>query len=133
MINEISPQCLCQMKANTKVMKLLMGIRCHHKVLGFSMPEMMVTNNCCQVCQAVESALPEMGCILDVWHFIIRYAVYSLSFQLTIIQIFRYVTIILNSRRNMYHAAVTADITNVILKKCSVKGSGAKYWNCYAK
>jgi hypothetical protein len=29
----------------------------------------------------------------------------------------------------MYRAAVAADITNAILKKHSVKGAGAEYWN----
>ena len=72
MTHEISPQCLCQTKANAEITKLLMGVRRHHKALGLPMPEMMVTDNCCQVCQAVESTLPETDCILDVWHFIAR-------------------------------------------------------------
>ncbi|KAF8444445.1 hypothetical protein L210DRAFT_3343076, partial [Boletus edulis BED1] len=78
--------------------KLLMGIRCRHEALGLPMPEMMVTDNCCQVRQAVESALPEADCILNVWHFIARY-----------------VAVILNSGKNTYCAAVTADITSTVL------------------
>ena len=94
------------------------------------MPEMMVTDNCCQVHRAVESALPEMDCILDVWHFIARYIVYyNSSIYLMITQIFRYIAVILNSGKNVYRAAVAADITNAVLKRHSVKGSGAEYWN----
>ena len=94
------------------------------------MPEMMVTDNCCQVHRAVESALPETDCILDVWHFIARYIVYyNLSIYLMITQIFRYIAVILNSGKNVYRAAVAADITNAVLKRHLVKGSGAEYWN----
>ena len=106
-----------------------MGVRHRHEALGLPMPEMMVTDNCCQVRQAVESALPETDCILDVWHLIARYNIYQSSFALTIIRIFRYIAAILNSQKNMYRAAVAANITNAILKKRSAKGSGAEYWN----
>ncbi|KAF8423457.1 hypothetical protein L210DRAFT_3570273 [Boletus edulis BED1] len=103
---------LCQTKANAEITELLMGIRRRHEALGLPMPEMMVTDNCCQVRRAVESALPEADCILDMWHFIARY-----------------VAVILNSGKNTYRAAVAADITNAVLKKRSVKGSGAEYWS----
>ena len=72
MTHEISPQRLCQTKANAEITKLLMGVRRHHEALDLPMPEMMVMDNCCQVRWAVESALPETDCILDVWHFIAR-------------------------------------------------------------
>ncbi|KAF8124424.1 hypothetical protein EV363DRAFT_1540574 [Boletus edulis] len=103
---------LCQTKANAEITELLMGIRRRHEALGLPMPEMMVKDNCCQVRRAVESALPEADCILDVRHFIARY-----------------VAVILNSGKNTYRAAVAADITSAVLKKRSVKGSGAEYWS----
>ncbi|KAF8546806.1 hypothetical protein OG21DRAFT_1479620 [Imleria badia] len=115
---EIVAWCLCQTKANAEITELLTGIRRRHETLGLPMPKMMVTNNCCQVRRAVESALPEMDCILDVWHFIARYIASTL-----------YVAVILNSGKNVYRAAVAADITNAVLKKHSVNGSGAEYWN----
>ena len=70
-------QWLCQTKANAEMTELLTVIRRHHEVLGLPMPEMMVTNNCCQVRHAVQSALPETDCILNVWHFIARYDHYT--------------------------------------------------------
>ncbi|KAG6379441.1 hypothetical protein JVT61DRAFT_11916 [Boletus reticuloceps] len=97
---------LCQTKANAEITELLMGIRCRPESMGLPMPEMMVTDNCCQVRRAVESALPEADCILDIccghpqfW------------------------------KKHTYHAAVAADITSAVLKKRSVKGSGAEYWS----
>ncbi|KAG8214775.1 hypothetical protein J3R82DRAFT_9903 [Butyriboletus roseoflavus] len=98
-------------------MELLMSIRCHHEALGLRMPKIMVTENCCQVHWAVESALPETEYILNMWHLIARYIVYNLSFQLMIIQNFRYVAIILNSEKNLYYATVAADLMNAVLKK----------------
>ncbi|KAI9570012.1 hypothetical protein HD554DRAFT_1984091, partial [Boletus coccyginus] len=72
-INKVSSQHLFQMKANAKITELLMGIRCHHKVLSLSMPEMMVIDNCCQVHQAMESAFSKTDWIFNMWYFITRY------------------------------------------------------------
>ena len=112
--------------------ELLTGIRRCHEALGLPMPKMMVTDNCCQVRRAVQSALPETDCILDVWHLIARYdynAFPPLRNRSQMLCISRYVAVILNSQKNMYRAAVAADITNAILKKHSVKGAGAEYWS----
>ena len=72
-------QRLCQTKANAEMTELLTGVRRRHEALGLPMPEMMVTDNCCQVRRAVQSALPETDCILDVWHSIARYDYYIFS------------------------------------------------------
>ena len=58
-----------------------MGVKHRHIALGVPMPEMIVTDNCCQVHRAVESALPETDCILNVWHFIARCGVCNLPFR----------------------------------------------------
>jgi hypothetical protein len=73
-------QRLCQTKANAEMTELLTGIRRRHEALGLPMPEMMVTDNCCQVRRAVQSALPETDCILDVWHLIARYDYHTFKF-----------------------------------------------------
>ena len=73
-------QQLCQTKANAKTTEMLMGVKHCHVALGVPMPEMIIMDNCCQVCRVVESALPEMDCILDVRHFIARYGVCDLPF-----------------------------------------------------
>ena len=125
-------QRLCQMKANAEMTELLTGIRRRHEALGLPMPEMMVTDNFCQVCRAVQFTLPETDCILDVWHCIARYDHYTFPLFRTAYksrEFTRYIAIIINSQRNMYQVAVAADITNVILRKHSVKGSGAEYWS----
>ena len=41
----------------------------------------------------------------------------------------RYITVILNLQKIMYRVAIAADITNMILKKHSVKGSDVEYWS----
>lgn len=72
-MTDLFVQRLCQTKANAEITELLTGVRRRHEVLGLPMPQMMVTDNCCQVRRAVQSALPETTCVLDAWHFIARY------------------------------------------------------------
>jgi hypothetical protein len=68
------------MKANAEMTELLTGIRHCHEALGLPMPEMMLMDNCCQVCHAVQSALSETNCILNVWHLIARYDYHTFKF-----------------------------------------------------
>ncbi|KAG2039032.1 hypothetical protein BDR03DRAFT_981073 [Suillus americanus] len=77
-----------------------------------SWPKMMVTDNCCQVQNAVTSAMPETDSKLNVWHFSVRY-----------------ITVMIQSSKSPYRGTVTADITGTILKMHAKKGQPAQYWD----
>ncbi|KAG1720843.1 hypothetical protein EDB19DRAFT_1835779 [Suillus lakei] len=70
--NEIISWRFCQMRTNAEIAELLLGLKHHHDVLGLLQPKMMVANNCCHICGAVASAMPETEAKLDVWHFSAR-------------------------------------------------------------
>ncbi|KAG2040153.1 hypothetical protein BDR03DRAFT_838062, partial [Suillus americanus] len=52
--------------------ELLQGLKHCYDILNVPQPKMMVADNCCQVRNAVTSAMPEMDSKLNVWHFSAR-------------------------------------------------------------
>ncbi|KAG2043855.1 hypothetical protein BDR03DRAFT_851300 [Suillus americanus] len=57
---------------NAEITKLLQGLKHCHDILNVPQPKMMVADNCCQVQNAVTSAMLETDSKLDVWHFSAR-------------------------------------------------------------
>ncbi|KAI5985836.1 hypothetical protein EDD15DRAFT_2167798, partial [Pisolithus albus] len=96
-------QRFCQSKSNTEIVDVLTGLKQCVELLGQRAPEMMVSNNCCAICNAVLAVFPQVDSIQDVWHFIVP----------------------------RHHHAVMANITNAVLKKHARDGdcAGAEYYS----
>ncbi|KAG0694810.1 hypothetical protein DFH29DRAFT_1006019 [Suillus ampliporus] len=98
--NQIISWRFCQTRTNAEITELLQGLKHRHDILNIPQPRMMVADNCCQVRNAVISAMPETDSKLDVWHFGARY-----------------IAVMLQSSKSPYRGAVAADIMGAILKK----------------
>ncbi|KAG1764260.1 hypothetical protein EV702DRAFT_1014433 [Suillus placidus] len=73
---------------------------------------MVVADNCCHICGAVASAMPETEAKLDVWHFSARY-----------------VAAILNASKSPFCSDIAVDISGAILKTHTEHGRPAEYWD----
>ncbi|KAG2106102.1 hypothetical protein BD769DRAFT_1366782, partial [Suillus cothurnatus] len=65
-------QIIAWTQTNAEITELLQGLKRRHNILNVPQPKMMVADNCCQVRNAVTSAMPETDSKLDVWHFSAR-------------------------------------------------------------
>ncbi|KAI5980893.1 hypothetical protein EDD15DRAFT_2183076, partial [Pisolithus albus] len=94
--------------------EVLTGLKRRVELLGQRAPEMMVSDNCCAIRNAVLAVFPQVDSIQDVWHFIARY-----------------LATIMNASKNPLRSAVMADITNAVLKKHARDGdrAGAEYYS----
>ncbi|KAG2738225.1 hypothetical protein P692DRAFT_201842822 [Suillus brevipes Sb2] len=110
--NQIILWRFCQTRTNAEITELLQGLKHRHDILNVPQPKMMVADNCCQVRNAVTSAMPETDSKLDVWHFSARY-----------------IAVMLQSSKSPYRGTVAADITGAILKTHAEKGQPAQYWD----
>ncbi|KAJ7659689.1 hypothetical protein DFH06DRAFT_932790, partial [Mycena polygramma] len=45
------------------------------ELLGIKLPEIVTVDNCCTVGNKIRGVLPDIKVLLDVYHFIMRYAV----------------------------------------------------------
>ena len=71
----IFSQRFCQSKSNAEIIETLTRLKQHMKLLGHMPPEMMVSDNCCAICNVVLAVFPQVDLIQDVWHFIAQYVI----------------------------------------------------------
>ena len=71
----IFSQRFCQSKSNAEIIETLTGLKQRMKLVGHAPPEMMVSDNCCAIRNAVLAVFPEVDSIQHVWHFIARYVI----------------------------------------------------------
>ena len=71
----IFSQCFCQSKSNAEIIETLTGLKQCMKLLRHVPPEMMVSDNCCAICNAFLAIFPQVNSIQDVWHFIAWYVI----------------------------------------------------------
>ncbi|KAI0698413.1 hypothetical protein C8T65DRAFT_581918, partial [Cerioporus squamosus] len=100
----------CHSLAHAEIEELLDGIRRRLEMLDIASPEIAVADNCCHVKAAIRKVFPDIDVVLDVWHFVMRYA-----------------ACILNGTKNPHRAAVMHDITDAILKCKASDGNPAVY------
>jgi hypothetical protein len=67
-------QRFCQSASLAKAQEVLEGIKWCCIELGIPVPEIVVVDNCCQVCSHLTKAMPDIHIVLDVYHFLMRYA-----------------------------------------------------------
>ncbi|KAJ7157998.1 hypothetical protein C8R43DRAFT_1180381 [Mycena crocata] len=102
----------CQSGSATEIVELLEGLKARLELLGVPLPEMVTVDNCCTVGNKIRDVLPLIKVLLDVYHFIMRYAAG-----------------ILGGVHNPQRTAVLKDIKEAILKVPSSKGVLAQYWS----
>ncbi|KAI0692731.1 hypothetical protein C8T65DRAFT_745002 [Cerioporus squamosus] len=100
----------CHSLAHAEIEELLDGIRRRLELLDVASPEIAVVDNCCHVKAVIRKVFPDIDVVLDVWHFVMRYA-----------------ACILGGMKSPYRAAVMRDITDAILKTTASNGNPAIY------
>ncbi|KAJ7607603.1 hypothetical protein DFH06DRAFT_1486459 [Mycena polygramma] len=111
-MNEIISWRFCQSGSATEIVELIEGFKRRVELLGVKLPEMVTVDNCCTVGNKIRSVVPDIKVLLDVYHFMMRYAVGILGG-------------VHNPRRN----AVLKDIKEAVLKVPASKGVLAQYWS----
>lgn len=67
-------QRFCQTQLNAEIEEMLTGLKRRFALLGVADPEMAIVDNCCHVKNAIRRVFPDISVLLDVWHFMMRYA-----------------------------------------------------------
>ncbi|KAJ6452711.1 hypothetical protein C8R47DRAFT_1256076 [Mycena vitilis] len=111
-LNEIVAWRFCQSASPAEMYEVLVGLKNRCNELGVPFPDMLVSDNCCQIDKEVRRALPDIQICLDVFHFMMRY-----------------LAAIINGMSNPHRGEVAADIRNAILKNSASKGVLAKHWS----
>ncbi|KAF9475045.1 hypothetical protein BDN70DRAFT_814702 [Pholiota conissans] len=92
--------------------EMLLGIGSRHDFLKRERPLVVVVDNCCQVREFILAGLgPDTIVILDVYHFIMRYA-----------------SAVFGGMKNPYRAEVIADMRSAIVKVSAQPNRPASYW-----
>ena len=90
---------------------------------------MVVVDNCCQVRSQLTKAMPDIRVVLDVHHFLMRWAASNQPGSFDSPRHYRYLFVILDGTKNPHRSAVAKDITNAILKTRATGSAGATYWS----
>ncbi|KAJ6460701.1 hypothetical protein C8R47DRAFT_1226202 [Mycena vitilis] len=110
-LNQIISWRFCQSGSASEIVELLQGLKTRLDALGVPYPEMVTVDNCCHVKTQILSVIPDIRVLLDVFHFLMRYA-----------------AVILNGTRNPHRGEVLKNIRDAIVKEPSSKDAPAKYW-----
>ncbi|KAJ7124769.1 hypothetical protein C8R43DRAFT_1135450 [Mycena crocata] len=110
-VNLIIAWRFCQSGAAAEIVELLEGLKVRLELLGVSAPEMVTVDNCCTVGNKIRDVFADIKVLLDVYHFMMRYA-----------------AAVLNGVHNPHRSQVLKDIRDSILKVPSSKGILAQYW-----
>jgi hypothetical protein len=70
-------QRFCQTASADEITELLEGYKRRCEEMEILPPEMVTTDNCCQVRRAILKSIPETRVVLDVYHFYMRCTVIS--------------------------------------------------------
>ena len=70
-------QRFCQSCSPAEAQEVLEGIKQQCVELAIPFPEMMVVDNCCQVCSHLTKVMPDMRIVLDVYHFLMWYGTFT--------------------------------------------------------
>ncbi|KAJ7166768.1 hypothetical protein C8R46DRAFT_1351047 [Mycena filopes] len=73
-LNEIVSWRFCQSGSATEIIELVGGFKARLELMGIKLPEMVTVDNCCTVGNKIREVLPDIKVLLDVYHFIMRYA-----------------------------------------------------------
>ncbi|OBZ69969.1 hypothetical protein A0H81_10476 [Grifola frondosa] len=110
--NKILGWRLCQTNANAEIEEMLEGLKRHCVELTATLPEMIITDNCCHVRGAVAKVFPDASVVLDVYHLLARY-----------------LATIINGSKNLLRGAVAKDVIDAILKTRASGDQHAEYWD----
>jgi hypothetical protein len=70
----MSNQRFCQSQSPAEIREVLEQYIERCKALGIDLPEILVADNCCQIRRPVTQAIPSIRIVLDVYHFMMRFA-----------------------------------------------------------
>ncbi|KAJ7165980.1 hypothetical protein C8R46DRAFT_1219750 [Mycena filopes] len=110
-LNEIISWRFCQSGAAAEITEMLEGLKARHDFLGVPHPVSATVDNCCTVGNKIRAVFAAIKVLLDVYHFIMRYAAG-----------------ILNGSHNTHRKEILKDIRSAIIKEPATKDGPAKYW-----
>ena len=70
----MSNQRFCQSQSPAEIREVLEQYIERCKALEIDLPEILVADNCCQIRRPVTQAIPSIQIVLDVYHFMMRFA-----------------------------------------------------------
>ncbi|KAK7055962.1 hypothetical protein R3P38DRAFT_3170627 [Favolaschia claudopus] len=109
--NEIIAWRFCQTAAAAEMVELLKGLKARFEMLGVPAPEMVTIDNCCTFGNKIREVFEAIKVLLDVHHFLMRYAAG-----------------ILGGTQNPRRAEVLRDIRDSIIKERATKDTFSTYW-----
>ncbi|PIL31911.1 hypothetical protein GSI_06615 [Ganoderma sinense ZZ0214-1] len=101
---------LCHSQSQTETQEMLSGLSTRLSCLELPSPEIMTSDNCCQIRNTALSVFPDIQVVQDVWHLLMRYLV-----------------CIKDGTKNPHRGEVARDIVDAILKAKSANGVPAIY------
>ncbi|KAJ7027842.1 hypothetical protein C8F04DRAFT_1266630 [Mycena alexandri] len=110
-INLIISWRFCQSGAAAEIVEQLEGLKARFDFLNIDYPISVTVDNCCTVANKIHSVWAAIKVLLDVYHFIMRYAAG-----------------ILNGAQNPHRKEVLKDVRDAIIKTSATKDGPAKYW-----
>ncbi|KAJ7026258.1 hypothetical protein C8F04DRAFT_1268296 [Mycena alexandri] len=110
-INLIISWRFCQSGAAAEIVEQLEGLKARFDFLNIDYPISVTVDNCCTVANKIHSVWAAIKVLLDVYHFIMRYAAG-----------------ILNGAQNPHRKEVLKDVRDAIIKTPATKDGPAKYW-----
>ncbi|PIL36291.1 hypothetical protein GSI_01954 [Ganoderma sinense ZZ0214-1] len=102
----------CQTNSASETSEMCEGLKKRTKMLKQPDPEVVVSDNCCKVANAITTHFPDAHIALDVWH-VLR----------------RYMGCVLGGRGNGSRTEIANDITGAVLKTRADKYNPAVYWS----
>ncbi|PIL33642.1 hypothetical protein GSI_04265 [Ganoderma sinense ZZ0214-1] len=101
---------LCHSQSQTETQEMLGGLSTRFAHLELSPPEVMTSDNCCQIRNTVKKVFPDTQVVQDVWHFLMRY-----------------MNCVKDGTKNPHRSEAANDIVNAILKVRAANGVPAMY------